>query len=387
MEDSNNPANNNPNITPQGQPSVPPLQPAQPTTPTPDIALPTYKTPHDPKMVRVIAGGIVAIVMIIGLSIFLTALNRQTGQGDDDNTTDTSSGSSKKEESYLTENEKQAKVKKILNEIKTAATDTDEIASSITDNSSDAFAENDISEDDILEDSSTSDATKLPYSIQDVYDSDNPLYFVSGAKVPTFLNKSFGFVVTAPDQPELIKQMSENAKAKLKKLGFATYKDAGEDISGAYGWLNSNDKIVCTPLRDNLITFSLSCGHTSWIPSEKVALVNSLATAYIKKEGELPLYINALPDEIEDSPYEPYQKLVATLPDSAGLFYRASSDTEWVYFLGTQTAVPCSKYYADAGAKHAFQGDTCLAANGELAKVKETVTEEDKTSVEEDEEE
>ncbi len=352
MEDNNNPANN-PNVAPQGQPSASPAQSAQPTVPTPDIALPTYKTPHDPKMVRVVAGGIIAIVMIIGLSIFLTALNRQTGQGDGDNTTDASSGSSKKEESYLTENEKQALVKNVLTEVKEAAIDVD----------------------------------KTTYSIQDVYDSDNPLYFVSGAKVPTFLNKSFGFVVTAPDQPDLIKQMSENAKAKLKKLGFVIYKDAGEDASGSYGWLDSNNKIICTPLRDNLTTLSLSCGHTSWIPSEKVALINSLATAYMKKEGELPLYINALPDEIEDSPYEPYQKLVATLPDSAGLFYRASSDAEWVYFLGTQAAVPCSKYYADTGAKYAFQGDTCLDANGELAKVKETITEEDKTSVEEDDEE
>ena len=338
---------------------------SQPVTPNidPAVLMPGFKTGRNSKITAVIAGGIIAVVMVIGLSIFLTALNKQTGQTE--TKSEETSKEDKKDNSYLTENEKQALVKKILNEVKNAAVDIDKTTSS----------------------AETSDVTETTYSIQDVYDSDNPLYFASGAKVPTLADKSFGFVITAPDQPDLINQMAENAKAKLKRLGFSVYKDAGEDKTNSFGWYDSNNKIICTPLRNNYTSLSLSCSHTSWISSEKVALLNSLATAYLKKESELPLFINATTDKIKNSPYEPYQKLIATLPDSVGLFYRSGKDAEWVFFLDTQGVVPCSKYYANAGAKHAFQGDTCLDANGELSKVKENITEEDKTSVEKDVEE
>lgn len=334
------------NIAPNPAPSVPPT----------DIPLPTYKPPRNSKMTAVIAGGIIAIVMIIGLSIFLTALNKQTSQT---KSSEETSKEDKKDNSYLTENEKQTLVKKILAEVKDAAIDIDETTNT-------------------NEDANTNDVVNATYSVQDVYDSDNPLYFVSGAKVPTLTNKSFGFVITATDQPELTSQIEENAKAKLKKLGFTVYKDAGEDTAGGYGWYNSDDKIICTPLRNNLTTLSLSCAHTSWIPTEKVALVNSLATAYMKKEGELPLYINASTDKIERSPYEPYQKIIATLPDSVGLFYRSGANAEWVYFMSTQATIPCNKYYTETGAQHAFQGDACLDVDGEISKVKENVTEKDK---------
>lgn len=348
---------NNENQANQPQNSQPQVAPEQTTQPEPVIApeviMPSYKPPRDPKIIRVVAGGIIAIVMVIGLSIFMTSLSKKVEPST--NPGETTDGSDKKESVQLTESEKQTLVKNVLNQVKDAAISLDSSESS----------------DDKSED--VADTVKTTYSVQDVYDSDNPAYLATGAKAPTSTEKSFGFIITAPDQPELIKKMAENAKTKLVKIGFTVYKDATQDIAGDLGWYNGTDRIICTPLRNAYNTLSFSCAHTSWISTEKVALINGLAEAYKNKEGEYPAFISAKPEDVENSPYQPYQKITATMRGFAGLFYRASSDAKWVYFMSTQSAIPCKAYEDDAGARHAFQGDVCQDASGEMSKVTEKI--------------
>ena len=301
--------------------------------------MPTYKPAQDPKMVRVIAGGIIAIVMIIGLSIFLTMLNKQT-DSTEVNPSASPSQKDEKEESYMTENEKQTLVKDILSEVKESAMSIDD--------------------------------TDVDYVGQDIYDTDFPIYLANGAKTAMPLEKSFGFIITANDNSELIKSMVGKASEKLTELDFEEYEDIEQNISGEHGWINTKKKIVCTPIKNNLTSMSLSCGHTSWLSAEKIALGNALAEAYKAKEEKYPTYISANPQKIENSPYQPYQKLIASIQNFAGLFYRSSSDADWVYFASTQAALPCKDYYADQGARHAFQGDVCLDADGQNSTVEES---------------
>lgn len=329
-----------PEPTPESTPEPAPT-PAPESNPTPVIApeviMPGFKAPRDPKMIRVIAGGIIALVMIIGLSIFLTILNKRT-EPNTDNSSDASSESDKKS-STMTENEKQTLVKNVLTEIK-----------------------------EIL----PTDSSK--YSVQDVYDTTYPSYLATGAKVAMPLEKSFGIVVSSSSDnaEQLISSIATDARAKIIKLGFTKYEDVVQGIDNSNGWINKDKKIVCTPIINNVTSVSLSCGHTSWLSTERVALGNSLAEAYKTKEGEYPIFIDAKPEKIKNSPYRPYQKITASMYDSAGLFYRASSDASWVYFTSTQSTLPCSRYYEDSGARHAFQGDVCATATGELSKVSES---------------
>ena len=338
MENENQPQSTE---QPAAQPTQTQPTPPQPTPPEPVIApeviLPTYKPPRDPKLVRVIAGGIIAIVVVIGLSIFLTVLNKKTEPVS--NNTSNNSTETEKSETAVSESEKQTLVKNVFSEIK-----------------------------EVLPD----DEPK--FSVQDVYDTTFPNYVATGAKTAMPLEKSYGIVVSssADNAEELISSIVQDTKAKIIKLGFTEYKDAAQTIDGSFGWINKTSKIVCTPINDNITSMSLSCGHTSWISTEKIALGNALSEAYKTKEGEYPAYIDAKPSNIENSPYQPYQKITASVAGAAGLFYRASSDATWVFFMATQAAIPCATYYEDQGARHAFQGDVCTTASGELSKVQES---------------
>ena len=307
---------------------------------TPEIEMPKYQMSHDPKIVRAVVGGFIALVVIIGLSIFLAILNNQAK--DEKSSTDSTSKTDKKDDAVMTENEKQTQVKNVLNQIKEAATAIDT-------------------------------NLDLTYTTQDVYDTNSPNYLVSSARTAMPLEKSFGFVITATDSSDLIKLMVGKATEKITGLGFNIYEDVPQNISGQNGWINTSKKMICTPISDNETSLSISCGHTSWLSAEKIALTNLLADAYKKEEGEYPEYIDASPKEIEDSPFRPYQKIVATMPNFAGLFYRPSSDADWVYFRGTQSVITCKDYYADTGAHHAFQGDVCLDYQNQMSTVKENI--------------
>ena len=305
-----------------------------------DLAISNYKTSRDPKIIRIAIIGVVAIVMIIGLSIFLSNLNKKD-QSDESDKSSSTSKTEEKEDDFKTEKEKQALVKDVLNKVKEAAT-------------------------------KNIDAQEQNITSQDVYDTNPPLYLPSSAKSAMPLEKSFGFIITADSNPELVKIMVGKASEELTKQGFTTYEDVEQDMSGSYGYINKDDKTICTPITNNETSLSLSCGHTSWLSTDRIALGNALAEAYKAEEGKYPANISADPDKIEDSPYRPYQKIVTQIANFAGLFYRASSDAEWVFFRGTQAAISCSIYQTDAGARHAFQGDVCLDSNNQMSTVKES---------------
>ena len=339
MEENNQPQPNvqpTPTTPPEPVPAPGPNSEREPVI-APEVILPGYKPPRDPKIMRVVAGGIIALVMVVGLSIFLTVLNKKTEPQNSDSSTPSSS--TEKKDSTVSESEKQALVKNVFTEIR-----------------------------GIL----PSDSSK--YTLQDVYDTTFPSFIGSGAKAAMPLEKSYGMVVTAKgdDAEQTITSLATDARAKIIKLGFTEYKDVVQGIDDSYGWINRDSKIVCTPIIDNITSLSLSCGHTSWLSAETIALGNALSEAFKIKEGEYPVYIDAKPSRIENSPYRPYQKITASMYGFAGLFYRPSSDASWVYFAGTQAAIPCEQYYADSGARHAFQGDVCTTATGELSKVSES---------------
>ncbi len=349
-QNSNNPINPTsptPDTPPTLEDSTSSTPTSEPINPesiiAPEVILPDYKPPRDPKMIRVIAGGVIALVMIIGLSIFLTILNKRTIP-EKTETKDNTSEETKKDSTYLTESEKQTLVKDYLAKFKEAAISA-------------------------APSSSSEDKSEAEYTVQDVYDTIFPAYLATGAKSAIPLEKSFGFVITAAENEDLIDKMTNKTTEKMAGLGFVQYTNVMQDISGAYGWINTTQKILCTPVSNNITSMSLSCGYTSWISTEKVALANALAEAYKSKEGEYPSVISADPKDIKDSPYRPYQRITASIQNFASLFYRASKDSAWTYFMRTQDAISCKEFENDQGARHAFQGEACVDATGELTKV------------------
>lgn len=335
-----------PESTTEPAPEVPEPTPEPTETPiiVPDTSEVSYKVPHNPRMVRVITGGVIAVVTIAGLGIALKVLgNSQKAV----NVTPSESSTNKSEnvETVVTESEKQALVKNVLADIKSVIASVD--ASSIPD----------------------SEQEDIATSIQDVYDTNSPLYIPSSAKVAVPLEKSFGLQISA--SRALIRLMADQVKAKLSELGFVEYQDVKQNLSGNYGYINRENNIICGAFdtSSNIVTFS--CGHLSWTSPEKIALINSLAEAYKEKEGDYPIMISADPADIKDSPYQPYQKLTASVGNSAGLFYRSDKTADWVFFTATQALLSCDDYYAESGARHAFQGEKCLNRSGSVTEVSE----------------
>lgn len=330
-----------PTVEPQPKVNPKPTIEPQPTTEpviAPEVLLPTYQTPKDPRMIRLVAGGIIALIIVIGLAITLKQLNNQATTSSD--VESSSSSETQKKEKGLTESEKQAIVKNVFQEIKKTLPE---------------------------------DETK--YSVQDIYDTTFPNYLATGAKTPMPLEKSYGIIISIKDdKPEdLTQSIATDAKASTIKQGFTSYTDGGKDSKGNTGWLNKDLKVLCTPITNNETSVSLSCGYTSWLSAEKIALGNALAEAYKTTEEEYPAVIDANPSDIENSPYRPYQKITATMLDKVGLFYRPSSDGDWVFFgLAKSGGISCSEFYSDSGARHAFQGEVCLDADGALSTVSES---------------
>ncbi|MBQ9402954.1 hypothetical protein IJU22_00015 [Candidatus Saccharibacteria bacterium] len=344
---------NQPTPEPTPEPTqAPTVAPSPEVTPAPteepiivpDISNISYSVPHNPRMARVIAGGVIAVVTIAGLGIALKALgNSQKAV----NVTPSESSTNKSEnvEIVVTESEKQALVKNVLADIKSAIASVD--ANSIPD----------------------SEEEDIATSIQDVYDTNSPLYIPSSAKVAIPLEKSFGLQISA--SRALMGLMADQAKAKLSELGFVEYQDVKQNLSGDYGYIDKENNILCGAFDANTNIVTFSCGHTSWISPEKIALANSLAEAYKEKQGDYPVMISASAEDIKNSPYQPYQKLTVTLGNAAGLFYRSDKSASWVFFAATQAPIPCEKYYEDSGARHAFQGEKCLDKSGSVTEVSE----------------
>lgn len=136
------------------------------------------------------------------------------------------------------------------------------------------------------------------------------------------------------------------------------------------GYLNSDKKIACEVYgnvsysqygTDPTYYLNLNCAKTSWgwLTDDEEKLMGELEVAYYDKTGEYPSIMGiAFNDELEDSEYEPYQKMMITVSGAKGLFYRTSPESEWKYFTAVQAPLSCDIYDTE-DLRKAFAGDVC----------------------------
>ena len=202
-----------------------------------------------------------------------------------------------------------------------------------------------------------SDAT---VEFQDTYDTGAPYFLPANAKTGIALDKAFG--IYANDlELTTAKAVAKAVVAKLEDLGFVEYDEI--PLMAGPAWYDEDNDLICTPVVAST-PFTVTCGHTSWITTEKLAFINSLADAYYAAKDEYPAALNASKADIVDSVFEPYQRLVASLPDAGAIFYRPSETGKWVFFTSGQAAPSCEEFAKDAGARRAFQGESCVNASG-----------------------
>ena len=192
-------------------------------------------------------------------------------------------------------------------------------------------------------------------SLEQIYDQVLPVY-KSSSKVAIPLEKSYGLKTSSDISSTLSKAISEEVISFLTKNEFKQYEEV-ELPSEQRQYFNKNNGILCNIIDG--VPFAVACGHIDWITADNTALINTLAEAYKRVEGDYPIYISASKKNIKDSPFEPYQKLQVVLPGATGLFYRPSPTSDWVFFAATQNVLSCKKYESDAGARKAFQGEKC----------------------------
>lgn len=209
----------------------------------------------------------------------------------------------------------------------------------------------------------------IDLTFQDIYDTNSPYYLPKNANTGIMLDKSFGIHFASKNTEDLavIEKVAEAVRNELDELGFVEYDKIA--LMGGPQYLDEEKNVICGVITTSL-PFEVTCGHTSWITTEKLAFINSLAEAYYKKEGKYPIALNASKDAIKDSVFEPYQRLEASMPGAGAIFYRPSKTADWVFFTAGQAAPTCAEFSKDAGARRAFQGQTCVNNSGEL----ETIT-------------
>lgn len=195
---------------------------------------------------------------------------------------------------------------------------------------------------------------KQHFVLEQIYDQALPVY-KSSSKVAIPLEKSYGLKSPNNVDLDVATKLAKYLEKYLTNNGFKIY-DALE-LTSTSQYLNKETGILCTVAE--VAPFSIGCGHIDWITADNTALIDNLAEAYKRVEDEYPLYIAASKKNIKDSPFEPYQKLEVSLPGAAGLFYRPSPTSDWVFFAATQSIISCKRYEADSGARKAFQGEKC----------------------------
>lgn len=199
----------------------------------------------------------------------------------------------------------------------------------------------------ITDGQSTSTDSGLP-----IYNYTFPLYFDEQAQTATALEKSYGLYWHYDSKDAKWDKkgngLNDVITKKLKELGFEKYRDID---AWHEEYINSQSGVICDA-GGSTNPYKVVCGHTSWLSEEKLALVRALA----KADPDEPL-IDADPAKITDSTNAPYQKLTVGLSNAAGLFYRTSPDSEWVFIDGTQDFVPCEKFNNDA--RKAYAGEKC----------------------------
>ena len=258
------------------------------------------------------------------------------------------------EDRPLTAAEKEALVKSTLTKLKKAAATA---ASGASKNSTD--------EADGTAGTASAAADSVAVEFQDTYDTDAPYFLPANAKTGIALDKAFGIYANGLELM-VADTVAKAVTAKLKDLGFVKYDEI--PLMAGPAWYDEDNDLICAPVVAGT-PFRVSCGHTSWITTEKLAFINSLADAYYAAKDEYPAALNASKTNIVDSVFEPYQRLVASLPDAGAIFYRPSETGKWVFFTSGQAAPSCEEFAKDAGARRAFQGESCVNAAGKTMTV------------------
>lgn len=155
-------------------------------------------------------------------------------------------------------------------------------------------------------------------------------------------------------------EVYDQAIEKLTDLGFSTYGPA-YTFPPTQQYFNEGTGVICAVVWDGS---SLTCGHTNWqtITDEWTDFLNGIGAAYYESEGQYPVVRGDISDDsalptIHDSDYAPYQYTFVPISNFMGMFYRASSTSDWVYFAGTQSALDCSAYTGEA--EKGFMGLIC----------------------------
>ncbi|MBR2659501.1 hypothetical protein IKD60_01945 [Candidatus Saccharibacteria bacterium] len=208
-------------------------------------------------------------------------------------------------------------------------------------------------------------ASGTTVEFQDTYDTGAPYFLPANAKTGIALDKAFGIYANGLELM-VAETVAKAVTAKLKDLGFVEYDEI--PLMAGPAWYDEDNDLICAPVVAGT-PFRVSCGHTSWITTEKLAFINSLADAYYAAKDEYPAALNASKANIVDSVFEPYQRLVASLPDAGAIFYRPSETGKWVFFTSGQAAPSCEEFAKDSGARRAFQGESCVNAAGKTMTV------------------
>lgn len=204
------------------------------------------------------------------------------------------------------------------------------------------------------------DTQYVPLTIWTVYDNAMPEYQPEGMLVKMPLTRAYGFRIDNADDAVLRDTlMSEDLAGKLigvlEGRGYSLY----DEILGTRDYLNEQTGIICG-LSMNSVPFVVSCGYTGWISQDTAEreLLNSLAEAYRKNQGEYPARLYASAQNIHNSSRAPYQTITTGLQGAAGLFYRKGEDGDWKFFAGAQAVLSCKLYETEEEQK-AFADEVC----------------------------
>ena len=209
--------------------------------------------------------------------------------------------------------------------------------------------------------STTSDDVALPFY---TYTPDYKAESVN-AYTPLSAASRINVTSTKNNQPVDVLETAPIAET-LTGLGFTAYGPAL--AGGSQQYLNATSGVICKVSKSGS-----SCGHTNWqnISGDWKNYLNSIGKAYHDKNKEYPVVIadtssSVLP-EIKNSEYKPYQYTIVPMDNGNGLFYRANSDAEWVYYKNASETPDCSIFTGEA--IKGFAGLTCSLPDGSTAKV------------------
>ena len=174
---------------------------------------------------------------------------------------------------------------------------------------------------------------------------------IAGSNVFTDADRAYGITISSVSYEDE-SEVSAVINSVLTSNGYTFVKEKILPGTSENIYYNATDGIYCTTHPT-----VVNCNSEDWADEADKELVVALSKAIPGEDT-----INASVDNIKNSPIAPYQKITAGITDAAGLFYRVSPDSDWVFFKGTQAVLPCSDYTGDAA--KAFAGEQCEGVNG-----------------------